>query len=68
MGKRKMSYAEAMQTLEKLAERMKREEIPIEELPSEIKKAKELLSYCSTILRTIEQELQSDQLKDQEEE
>lgn len=52
-----MTYAEALASLENLAEKMKRDEIPIEDLPAEIKKAKELLEYCSAILRNIEQEL-----------
>ncbi|MBK9108023.1 MAG: exodeoxyribonuclease VII small subunit [Saprospiraceae bacterium] len=66
MGKRKMTYSEALASLENLAERIKRDEIPIEELPAEIKKAKELLEYCSLILRNIEQELQTSESADAE--
>ncbi|MBK8955642.1 MAG: exodeoxyribonuclease VII small subunit [Saprospiraceae bacterium] len=67
MAKRKLTYAEAMSALEKIADKIKREQIPIEELPDEIKKARELLEYCNSLLRNIESELEFVQGSSEEE-
>lgn len=57
MAKRKLSYSEAIQHLEVLTDRLKKEDIPLEELPDAIKQAKEMISYCKNLLRSVEQEI-----------
>jgi len=57
MAKRKLSYSDCIQQLESLTERLRKEEIALEELPNEIRKAKELIVYCKSMLRSIETEI-----------
>ncbi len=57
MGSKKLSYQEAYNQLQKICERIKEELIPIEQLPSEIQKAKQLVRYCHDLLRKVELEL-----------
>ncbi|HRI33632.1 MAG TPA: exodeoxyribonuclease VII small subunit [Saprospiraceae bacterium] len=56
-SKIKLNYQEAFDMLNAIAERLEKGEIAIEEISSEIIKAKELMLYCETILRDIEKEI-----------
>ncbi|MBK6699211.1 MAG: exodeoxyribonuclease VII small subunit [Saprospiraceae bacterium] len=59
-SKIKLNYQEAFDMLNAIAERLEKGEIAIEEISSEIIKAKELMLYCETILRDIEKEISLD--------
>lgn len=59
-SKIKLNYQEAFDMLNAIAERLEKGEIAIEEISSEIIKAKELMLYCETILRDIEKEITLD--------
>ncbi len=63
MGTKKLTYQEAFEQLQMICDRIKEELIPIEQLPEEIQKAKQLVKYCHDLLRKVESEL-----KDTEEE
>ena len=60
ISKIKLNYQEAFDMLNAIAERLEKGEIAIEEISSEIIKAKELMLYCETILRDIEKEISLD--------
>ena len=57
MGSKKLSYQEAFEQLEEICNKIKEELIPIEELPEEIQKAKQLVKYCHDLLTKVEAEL-----------
>ncbi len=57
MGTKKLSYQEAFEQLQSISSKIKEELIPIEQLPEEIRKAKELVKYCHDLLRNVESEL-----------
>jgi exodeoxyribonuclease VII small subunit len=57
MGTKKISYQEAFNQLQNICDRIKEELIPIEQLPAEIQKAKQLVQYCQDLLRKVEEEL-----------
>lgn len=59
-SKIKLNYQEAFDMLNAIAERLEKGEIAIEEISSEIIKAKELMLYCESILRDIEKEISLD--------
>ncbi|MCI1268022.1 MAG: exodeoxyribonuclease VII small subunit [Saprospiraceae bacterium] len=59
-SKIKLNYQEAFDMLNAIAERLEKGEIAIEEISSEIIKAKELMLYCETVLRDIEKEISLD--------
>lgn len=64
MAKRKdkMDYKTASEELKKLMLKLKNEEVSIDELVSEVKRAKELIKYCKDMLRKTEKEL--DEMED----
>jgi exodeoxyribonuclease VII small subunit len=53
----KLTYAQALQELEKIIDKMEDNETPLEELVQQTKKAKELIAYCETALQKIGNEL-----------
>ena len=57
MAPKKLNYQEAMEQLQMLCDRLKDEQIPLENLSEEIRKARSLLHYCQELLRSIEQEI-----------
>ncbi len=62
MAKRKLNYKETLEELELIAQRIKNEEIPIEELPDVIQRAKSLVQICSDMLRNAENSLKDAEL------
>lgn len=59
MGIKKISYQEAFEQLQDICNRIKEEQIAIEQLPEEIQKAKLLVKYCQDLLRKVEAELKN---------
>lgn len=49
-----MTYKEAFEELQTITQRIKGNEISIDELIIEIKRARELLDYCKALLRSVE--------------
>ena len=52
-----LSYHKAFSELEKLVEQIEDDQIQLDELSEKVKKAKELIKFCETKLRTIEKEV-----------
>jgi exodeoxyribonuclease VII small subunit len=59
MGTKKLTYLEAFEQLQDICNRIKDESIPIERLPEEIQKAKQLVRYCQDLLKKVESELKN---------
>lgn len=57
MSGKKLSYQQAFEQLQEICSRIKEELIPIEQLPEEIRKAKQLVTYCQDLLRKVEDQL-----------
>jgi len=52
--KKNLSYTEAYQELEEILTKIKSNEISIDDLEPNVKRAKELVDYCQNKLRSIE--------------
>ena len=67
MGEKKLTYAEAMNELENIVERVERNEMDIDDLTERLKRAQELVRFCRERLLKTEEEvkniLSSDDLK-----
>lgn len=57
MAKKELTYAEAMAEIEKILARMRNEEMDVDSLATEVKRATELISKCKTRLRKAEEEV-----------
>lgn len=57
-----MKYAEASNRLNEIVQKMQSEEVSIDELPTLVKEAKELIAICRTKLRDISEAVE-DELK-----
>lgn len=55
--KKELSYTEAYNELQLIAENLESGKYSIDEISEKIKKAAELVNYCKTKLRTIETEI-----------
>ncbi len=55
--RKKMNYDEAYEQLNKIFNRIENENIGLEELSKDIKKAQELITFCKTRLREIEENI-----------
>lgn len=55
MAKKQLTYKEAFEELQIITQRIKANEISIDELIVEIKRARELLDYCKATLRSVEE-------------
>ncbi|MCU0395944.1 MAG: exodeoxyribonuclease VII small subunit [Chitinophagaceae bacterium] len=58
---KKKTFDEAWQELEKLVAAIEDENIPLDELAEKVKAAKNLIRYCEEKLRSIENDLKSDE-------
>ena len=52
-----MTYAEAMSQIEAILDRLQREEITVDNLAAEVKRATELIAECKARLRKAEEEV-----------
>nr|WP_302986777.1 exodeoxyribonuclease VII small subunit [uncultured Alistipes sp.] len=57
MAKKTMTYAEAMAQIESILDRLQREEITVDNLAAEVKRATELIAECKTRLHKAEEEV-----------
>ena len=54
MAKKELTYAEAMAEIEKILERLRNEEMNVDGLAAEVKRATELIASCKARLRKTE--------------
>lgn len=52
------SFDEAWQTLQQLVAEVEDENLPLDQMAEKVKAARQLMKYCETKLRSIEQDLQ----------
>lgn len=57
MAKKELTYAEAMAEIEKILARLRNEEMDVDNLAAEVKRATELIASCKTRLRKAEEEV-----------
>lgn len=57
MAKKTVTYAEALAEIERILERLQREEIPVDDLAAEVKRATELIATCGQRLHKAEEEV-----------
>ena len=57
MAKKEMTYAEAMAQIEKILARFRNEEMDVDSLAAEVKRATELIARCKSRLRKAEEEV-----------
>ncbi len=59
MTKKKFSYEQSMKELESIMQKLEREEIDIDQLSENVKKASEIIVQCREKLRKTESEVES---------
>jgi exodeoxyribonuclease VII small subunit len=66
MAKKKISYQEAQEKLEKLVHTIENEEVPVDELSGMVKEALALIKQCKTQLKGTDEAIQKslEQLED----
>ena len=57
MAKKELTYAEAMAEIEKTLTRLRNEEMDVDSLAAEVKRATELIASCKKKLRKAEEEV-----------
>jgi exodeoxyribonuclease VII small subunit len=57
MGKKTLTYTEALKDLEKIVHRIEHEEPDVDELNTLVKQAGNLIKYCKSKLKASEEEL-----------
>ena len=57
MAKKTLTYAEAMAQIESILDRLQREEITVDNLAAEVKRATELIAECKARLHKAEEEV-----------
>lgn len=57
MAKKEMTYAEAMAQIEQILARFRNEEMDVDSLAAEVRRATELISGCKARLRKAEEEV-----------
>ena len=57
MAKKEMTYAEAMAEIEKILARFRNEEMDVDSLAAEVKRATELIASCKARLRKAEEKV-----------
>ncbi len=57
MAQKRFNYNESIQEIEQILERFRNEELDVDRLASEVKRATELISACRKRLTTIEEEV-----------
>ncbi len=60
MSKKELSYTQAHQELEEIAQKLESDNVAIDELEELVKRGKELVKFCQEKLRGIEEKLESD--------
>jgi len=58
MAKKKITYQQAIEELEQIMLKLENEDIDIDELSKNVKRAGELISFCKTQLRSTEKEIE----------
>ena len=58
MAKKKLKYKEAVQEIEQIMQNLENEELDIDELSVNVKRASELISYCKEKLNNTEKEIE----------
>ncbi len=58
MGKVAISYAKAIKQIEEILEKIENEELDVDELTANVKKAADLLKICKSKLHDTEEEIQ----------
>ncbi len=58
MAKKKLTYKEAVEEIEKIMSKLENEEIDIDELSKNVKRAGELITFCKQQLKTTEEEIE----------
>ncbi len=58
MAKKKLTYKEAVEEIEKIMAKLENEEIDIDELSKNVKRAGELITFCKQQLRNTEEEIE----------
>jgi exodeoxyribonuclease VII small subunit len=58
MAKKKITYKEAVEEIEKIMAKLENEEIDIDELSKNVKRAGELITFCKQQLRNTEEEIE----------
>ena len=59
MAKKKQSYENAINELESILGKMENDELIIDELSKEIKRASELIKFCKTQLKSTESDIKN---------
>ncbi len=59
MATKKFSYEQSMKELESIMQKLEKEEIDIDQLSENVKKASEIIVKCRDKLRTTENEIES---------
>lgn len=57
MAKKEMTYAEAMAEIERILARLRSEDMDVDSLSSEVKRATELIARCKAKLRKTEEDV-----------
>jgi exodeoxyribonuclease VII small subunit len=57
-----LTFDQAWQQLQQLVAAIEEESLPLDELASKVKEAKQLIRYCEEKLRNIEQDLKTDEI------
>jgi exodeoxyribonuclease VII small subunit len=59
MAQKKITYQQSIEELEMIISQMNTGDIPIDELDSKVKRAKELLEWCKEKLRSTQESIES---------
>ena len=57
MAEEKLTYASAYEELEAIMEALQNDEIGVDELTAKVKRASQLIHFCTEMLRTTEKEV-----------
>lgn len=57
MSKEKQTYQEAITELEDIVSKIETDTIPVDELAAKVKRASELITFCKSILKQTESEV-----------
>lgn len=57
MAKKTIAYTEALAEVERILERIQREEVSVDDLPAQVKRASTLIAECRKRLRKAEDEV-----------
>ncbi len=63
MAQKELTYTEAMAEVERILERIQREEVSVDTLAAEVKRATELLALCKKRLVKSEQQIEKELAK-----